>query len=134
MKEADVFFQEFGVEAVRHRLFLSHLHVWGTQVGACIRPERDPAATLDKAWRTVQALARYLLSEVAILPADERYEIIVGWSRSVRPLQGQIFKLGGDAARLKLICSCQSYLDYEANSGQAALRLNWQKDVFRLIV
>ena len=120
---------EFGDEAVIHRLWLSHLNCHGTVVSATIEPHLNEAETLQKSWCLVQALARWLFTRTATVPTNERFEIIVGWSRCVRAQQGQIFKLGGATSDLQRILEFSTYASF-AESGVTPLRSNWQKNVF----
>jgi hypothetical protein len=119
----------FGNEAVLHRLWLAHLNCHGTQAAATITPRENEPQTLRDAWKLVQELASWLLQEGTSLPESERYEIIVGWSRSVRPQQGQIFKTGGTRGDLQRIVgspTAESFVSPEHNP----LRSNWQNNVF----
>jgi hypothetical protein len=119
----------FGSDASLHRIWLSHLKCYGTSVAATITPKESQAETLTFAWALTQQLASWLLAEAQSLPKNERYEVIVGWSASVRPRQGQIFKTGGtrsDIHRVVASPTSESLTSHDHNP----LRNNWQYDVF----
>ena len=120
---------EFGDEAELNRLWLSHLECYGTTISATLMPELTETETLKKAWHLVQSLAVWLIERHAILPANERFSVIVGWSRHARLAQGQIFKTGGTASDLQLIAKSSGHED-PSLSAYPSLRQKWQKDVF----
>ncbi len=120
---------EFGSEAVLNRLWLSHLECYGTAVAATMVAKETPTETISFAWTLVQQLASWLLQEAVSLPENERYLVIVGWSSSVRPGRGQIFKTGGNRDDLQRIIEAptsESFTSPEHNP----LVNNWQKDMF----
>ena len=119
---------EFGNEAILNRLWLAHLGCHGTQVAATIVPGNTEAGTLQNAWDVVRRLAEWTIRNGVNLPADERFELIVGWSRSVRPMQGQIFKTGGVRCDLQCIASSPTYDEF-VSAEHNPLRTNWRKDV-----
>lgn len=121
---------EFGGEATEHRLWLEHLDCYGTQIGVTIEPQKSEDQTLQFAWQLVQRLAQWLIGQSALLPANERYQIIVGWSPKVRAKQGQIFKTGGSVAELHQIIEAPTSQVFDQRAGYVSLRPKWQKDVF----
>ena len=69
---------EFGNEIVLFRLWPAHLDRHGTQIAATINRKETEAESLQSAWSLVQPLASWLLRNADKLPANERYEVIVG--------------------------------------------------------
>jgi hypothetical protein len=124
-QDLEAFRAEFGPESILHRLAIPRQSYCGTQAAVVIAPEVTKDATLARAWEIVRAVARWLLGRAAGLPANERYEIIVGWSQSVRKLQGQIFKTGGESSAIQTIADSTQW----AQCGRAPLH-RWEKDVF----
>ena len=90
-----------------------------------ITPKDTKDATLAHAWELVRSIARWILVRASELPPSERYEIIVGWSQTVRRLQGQVFKVGGDHAAVQTIADSAEW----TQCGRAPL-IRWEKDVF----
>jgi hypothetical protein len=90
-----------------------------------IAPASTKAETLESAWPLVRSIARWVLSRAADQPEIGRFEIIVGWSQSVRKMQGQIFKTGGDQATVRAIAASENWSQYPH-----ALQKRWEKDVF----
>jgi hypothetical protein len=119
----------FGVEAELNRLWLPHLNCHGTQASATLTPGESEMQTLQNAWAIVRNIAAFLLERRESLPESERYEIIVGWGRAVRPGQGQIYKTGGGAVELLKIVKAATHEDV-TSLDHSPLRLKWQKDVF----
>ena len=120
---------EFGFESGLSRVRLQHLDCYGTQVATTITPCKTEVETLQCAWNVVRSLAAWVLRNSDTLPINERFELIVGWSRTVRQAQGQIFKTGGLASDLKRIVSLpeeEAMVSFE----KCGLRTHWQKDVF----
>jgi hypothetical protein len=120
----------FGNEGHLSRSLISHLNVHGTTVAAVIAPERTPEETLAHTWRLLQSLAEWVIQRAANLPPTERYMLIVGWSKSVREMQGQIFKAGGTIENVREVVASPDWEAWERASGYRALLPNWQKDVF----
>src|SRR4051812_23581576 len=90
------FAARFGDEGHLSRGPIPRLDVHGTSVAAMITPERTPEETLARAWRLLQSLSEWVVHRAsAELPPTERYSLIVGWSKTVRDKQGQVFKAGG---------------------------------------
>lgn len=116
---------EFGVESIIERMEIRHLACCGTQAAAVITPLSSKEATLIHAWELIRGLARWTLDHTVELPATERYCVIVGWSQSVRRLQGQIFRACGDRERLQHIADATDWHQFEHT-----IRNNWEKDVF----
>jgi hypothetical protein len=123
--DVEDFKTEFGADSILHRFAISRQSYCGTQAGVVILPDATKDATLARAWELVRAIARWILVRSSDLPASERYEVIVGWSQSVRRLQGQIFKVGGDRATVQTIADSESW----SQCGRAPL-IRWEKDVF----
>ncbi|GJI92206.1 hypothetical protein [Duganella hordei] len=119
---------KFGTEAELNRLWLSHLECYGIQIGVTVTPGGSETETLKAAWGLVRDVSAWLLNNSALLPENERYEIIVGWSCSVRPQRGQIFKTGGSAEELLKIVDAPTY-ESVITADHSPLRQNWQKDV-----
>lgn len=102
----------------------------GTSVAAMIVPARTPEETLAHAWLLLQSLAGWVIEHGASLPTTERYLLIVGWNKSVREMQGQLFKAGGTIENVRQIVASPDWEAWERTSGYRALLSNWQKDVF----
>ena len=99
-------------------------------VCACIRPELTEEDSLCAAWNLVREIAEWLSVE-APSSKIENFRIIVGWSKAVRELQGQIFKIWQPNSHLDLILDCVSHEDYAKRSGDNCVPMpGWQKDVF----
>ena len=124
--DAQALQSEFGSEAVLDRLWLAHLDCYGTMIGAGITRKGTEAESLQGAWSLAQALASWLLRNAAGRPSNERYSVVVGWSRATRPAQGQIFKLGGLVEDLRRIVASPTYEEFSSS----CLQPNWQRDVF----
>lgn len=56
--------------------------------------------------------------------------LVVGWSRSVGEMQGQLFKAGGTIETVRQVVASSDREAWERASGSRALLPNWQKDVF----
>jgi hypothetical protein len=123
--DVETFKAAFGSESILQRFTISRQTYCGTQAGVVITPELTKEATLRHAWELVRAIARWILVRASELPTSERYEIIVGWSQSVRRLQGQIFKVGGDRATIQTIADSVEW----SQCGRTPL-IRWEKDVF----
>lgn len=122
----ELFKQEFGAESIVIRSAIPRQSFCGTQAAVVIIPRSTKEATLTYAWGLVRAIARWILSHASELPANERIIIIVGWSQSVRKLQGQIFKVGGDFATIQTIANTASWSEC-----QYGPLFKWEKDVFQ---
>lgn len=120
---------KFGNESELTRLWLPHLECYGTQISATVTPDASEERTLQNSWDLVKDLAAWLLDKGTLRPDTERYEIIVGWSSSIRSRQGQIFKTGGSAVELLKIVAAPDY-EYVITPDHSPLRHNWEKDVF----
>ena len=68
-------------------------------VWAAIVPKDTEQNTLLFAWALVLEMATWLRSE----HIDQNFRIIVGWDRSVRTHQGQIFKIFEPATELDFV-------------------------------
>jgi hypothetical protein len=123
--DIDIFKADFGPESILLRIPIPGQSIYATQAAAVIIPEATKDATLRRAWESVRAIARWILAHGSELPASERYGIIVGWSRSVRERQGQIFKLVGDRMEVKTVADSESW----PQCGRTPL-IRWEKDVF----
>jgi hypothetical protein len=123
--DVETFKAEFGAESILHRLAISRQSYCGTQAAVVIKPAPTKEATLQHAWELVRSIARWILARASELPPTERYEIIIGWSQSVRRLQGQIFKVGGDHATVQTIADSAEW----TQCGRTPL-IRWEKDVF----
>jgi hypothetical protein len=124
-RDIEDFKTEFGADSILHRLAIPRQSYSGLQAAVVIMPEANKDATLARAWESVRAIARWILARDAEIPASERYEVIVGWRQSVRRLQGQIFKVGGDRNTVQIIADSESW----SQCGHAPL-IRWEKDVF----
>ena len=124
-RDIEDFKAEFGADSILHRLAIPRQSYCGLQAAVVIVPDATKDATLARAWELVRAIAHWILDRDAEFPASERYEVIVGWSQSVRRLQGQIFKVGGDRASVQTIADSESW----SQCGRAPL-IRWEKDVF----
>lgn len=101
------------------------------QAGVCIKPRRGKEETLILAWKTVRELAKWLLDQSDDLSGHVRYQIVIGWSKTIRRQQGQIFKIFGDADRLRLILNCENYRQFSEIAPDNWVPLpGWEKDVF----
>jgi len=101
------------------------------QACVCIKPSQDKEATLAFAWQVARDLAHWLITTYDAVPDDERFQIIVAWSKSVRKHQGHIFKIWGFKESMRIIASCESYREYASSTGNWQVpMLNWEKDVF----
>jgi len=123
--DIEAFKTEFGRESILERFAISRQSCCGTQAGVVITPKDTKDATLAHAWELVRSIARWILVRASELPPSERYEIIVGWSQTVRRLQGQVFKVGGDHAAVQTIADSAEW----TQCGRAPL-IRWEKDVF----
>jgi hypothetical protein len=126
-READIenFKVEFGSEGILRRLEIRRRGCHAIQAATVIMPNATKDATLMRAWRLVRSIAHWIIACGTELPVNERYEIIIGWSKSVRKLQGQIFKVSGDRAAVQAIADSESWIQ----CGCVPL-LRWEKDVF----
>lgn len=124
-RDVEDFKAEFGADSILHRLAVARQSYFGLQAAVVIMPEATKDATLARAWELVRAIARWILARDTELPANERYEVTVGWSRLVRRSRGQIFKVGGDRAAVQTIADSESW----SLCGRAPL-IRWEKDVF----
>jgi hypothetical protein len=124
------FSSEFGQESFIGRSYVTKLACFGTQVAAVVMPEQSKEATLTRAWGMVRRLADWVLTHADELPPKERIFVIVGWSRSVRTLQGQIFKAGGDIETIRAIAASEDWSHFEQKTQYRALLPRWEKDVF----
>ena len=129
-QELDAFRAEFGQESVIHRMQIPRRDNCGTQVVATIVPLPTKEETLNRAWSLARSLARWILARAHELTADERCIVIVGWSRSVRRLQGQIFKMGGTLDILCRLAECADWKTAQKIPGQQIPLIRWEKDVF----
>jgi len=123
--DVEAFRTEFGAESIIHRLAIPRQSFCGTQAAVVMTPASTKDETLARAWELVRAIAHWILARAPELPANERYEVIVGWSQAVRRKQGQIFKWGGELATIRGMADSSDWRQYEQ-----ALRHNWGKDVF----
>jgi|SRR5690606_5605217 len=97
-------------------------------VWATISPKNTEEETLSFSWNLVLDMAAWLKTE----HADQNFRIIVGWDKSVRTHQGQIFKIFEPANELDFILACETAENYRAVRFQSLAPLpGWQKDVFR---
>lgn len=97
----------------------------------CIKASEDKEATLTFGWQVVRELAHWLITTYDVVPEDERFQIIVAWSKSVRKLQGHIFKIWGFKEGMRTIASCESYREYASLTGNWHVpMLKGEKDVF----
>jgi hypothetical protein len=124
-QDTEEFKTEFGIESTVHRMEIRRLGCYGTQAAAVIRPSSSKEETLKLAWSLVRAMAFWILNRSSDMPTSERYIVIVGWSQSVRKLQGQIFKTGGNREKLRIVADSQDWKQQEH-----ALLYRWEKDVF----
>ncbi len=124
-QDVEKFRSEFGAESIIIRTEIRHLACYGTQAAAVIAPLESRDATLAYSWDLIRKLASWVVRHTSDLPATERYCVIVGWSRSVRELQGQIFKACGDRARLQSIADSTDWHQFEHT-----IRSNWEKGLF----
>ena len=123
--DVEAFKSEFGADSTIDRMEIRHLACCGTQAAAVIAPSQTKEATLTHAWELIRRLALWMLRHTVELPSTEKYCVIVGWSQSVRRLQGQIFRACGDRARLQCIADSTDWHQFEHT-----IRNNWEKDVF----
>lgn len=122
---AEFFYRPFTFRKVDGREFQCH------DIVVCITPKQDPATTLEYAWEVLRELALWACDEFKDHPASETYRIIVGWSKSVREHQGQIFKIWFDLARVREVAECATPEECSARFGSGQTPFdNWQKDVF----
>jgi hypothetical protein len=124
------FAARFGDEGHLSRAPIPHLGIHGTTLAAMITPERTPEATLAQAWCLLQSLAEWVVQRAANPPPSDRYMLIVGWSKSVREKQGQVFKAGGTIENIRQIVASPDWDSWQRVSGHRALLPPWQKDVF----
>jgi hypothetical protein len=124
-QDVEAFKTEFGSESVLQRFVVPRQPYCGTRACVVVTPVVTKDATLRCCWELVRAIARWILARSSELPASERYEVIVGWNQSVRRLQGQIFKVGGDRAAIQTIADSAEW----SHCGLAPL-VRWEKDVF----
>ena len=129
-QELDAFRAQFGPESVIHRMQIPRSDTWGTQVAATVLPSPTKEETLRHAWGLARSLARWVLARAHELTTDERCIVIVGWSKSVRPLQGQIFKMGGSLDILARLADCADWQAAQKVPGQQIPLIRWEKDVF----
>lgn len=129
-QELDAFRAEFGPESVIDRMQIPRRDTWGTQVAATVAPLVTKEETLDHAWTLARSLACWILARAQELTPDERCFVIVGWSKSVRPLQGQIFKMGGTLDILASLAECADWKTAQKIPGQQIPLFRWEKDVF----
>lgn len=92
------------------------------QAAVGIRPAGDEGTTLTVAWQVARELAQWLITEFVAVAEETRFQIIVGWSPSVRKHQGQIFKIWGYKEGMQQIVFSESYCDYVLVSGLRAFR------------
>jgi len=116
---------EFGVESIISRMAIPRLGCCGTQTAVVIAPLETRDATLTHSWKLIRNQADWLLRHTRDLPPTERYCVIVGWSRTVRKLQGQIFRACGDQARMQSIADSTGWRQFEHT-----IRNNWEKGLF----
>ena len=124
-QDIEAFQAEFGPESVLERHQFPQRDFCGTQAVAVILPSLTKEETLKHAWSLIRSMAGWIIDRAGDHPATERYIIIVGWSRSVRPLQGQIFKKGGDREMIRAVADHTDWSQHEH-----ALLSRWEKDVF----
>jgi hypothetical protein len=124
-QDIEAFQVEFGSESVLARHHIPQRDFCGTQTAAVITPLPTKEETLKHAWSLARKMARWIFDRAGDLPATERYIVIVGWSQSVRRLQGQIFKVGGDREAIRVISDATDWSTHEH-----ALLPRWEKDVF----
>ncbi len=129
-QELDAFKAQFGPESVIHRMQIPRRGTWGTQAAATVVPSPTKEETLNHAWGLARSLARWVLARAHELTTDERCIVIVGWSKSVRPLQGQIFKMGGSLDILATLAQCADWQTAQKIPGQQIPLVRWEKDVF----
>jgi hypothetical protein len=129
-QDLEEFRAQFGPESVIDRMQIPRRDAWGTQVAATVVPSPTKEETLRHAWSLARSLARWVLARAHELTTDERCIVIVGWSRSVRPLQGQIFKMGGSLDILATLAKCADWQTAQKTPGQQIPLTRWEKDVF----
>jgi hypothetical protein len=97
-------------------------------VWATIRPKNTEDETLTFCWSLVLQMAAWLKNK----KIDQDFRIIVGWDKSVREHQGQIFKIFEPVEELDFVLSCATAEQYRESRAQSLAPLpGWQKDVFR---
>jgi hypothetical protein len=124
-QDIEAFQAEFGPESSLERMQIPQRDFCGTQAAAVILPSQTKDETLKHAWSLIRRMARWIVDRAGDHPATERYVIIVGWSQSVRRLQGQIFKKGGDREVIRAVADQTDWSQHEH-----ALLPRWEKDVF----
>jgi len=101
------------------------------QACVCITPKKNQEDTLAFAWDVLREVAAWLAGTLEQYSEEERFQLIVAWSKSVRPHQGHIFKVWGFKERIRMIAGCVSYQDYVRAAGDNwAPMPRWEKDVF----
>lgn len=121
---------EFGAETIIEGLELEHLRCYGTTIAATVVPESSEKTTLDSAWAVIRRLAAWTLRHSDSFPPNERFQLIVGWSKNVRAPQGQIYKTGGTVNGLEVLLLAHSPESFDIQTGRRSLVTGWQKDVF----
>jgi hypothetical protein len=122
---------EFGLESVIQRMQVPRRTTWTTQVAATVLSASSKEETLNRAWSLARGLSDWILARSNLLTPDERVGVIVGWSTLVRPLQGQIFKVGGTVDDLRKLAACEDWKTARELPGQQIPIPRWEKDVFR---
>jgi hypothetical protein len=129
-QDVKAFQSAFGADALLERLQIPRENYCGTQPCVVIRPTTTKDETLIIAWNLMREQARWILTHSSNLPVSERYMIIVGWSQSVRRLQGQIFKAGGAIGEVQAIAASVDWNEFGQTTRQQVLQPRWEKDVF----
>jgi hypothetical protein len=96
-------------------------------VWATITPKDTEQNTLSFSWDLVREMAVWLKAK----RVQHNFRIIVGWDKSVREHQGQIFKIFEPAEAIDLVLGCATADEYRVSRPQSLAPLpGWQKDVF----
>src|SRR5258705_120792 len=125
-QDCEAFRSEFGPEGVIHRMEIPPRGGWGAQGAAVVMAAETKEDTLERAWALARSLAHWTLARVGSLTPTERCIVIVGWSKSVRPLQGQIFKMGGTLDMLARLAACEDWKTVQGTTGQRVLLARWE--------
>ena len=109
------------------------LNITGYRACVCIQPAGDKQATLIFAWQVARQLAEWLAEEFATAPKYDRFQIIVAWSKRVRPHQGHVIKVWGHQAEMRQLAASETYQDYALATGYTDIPIpRWKKMSSRL--